>query len=112
MKMTLVLLHIHYSTEHLEHVKSEMAKLGSPRLRGVNMGDCVYLLEGCHRARAAAALGVTVEVEEIDYNYERDGELRICDVLVDGDCTDSEMRSVVGIGASGNRCVDCEVELV
>ena len=111
MQATLVLIHSYYSKEHLAEVTSEMIVRGAPTLRGVDAGEgVIYLLEGCHRARAAAKLGLTVNVVLVDYDVEADHDKRICDVLGDGDC-DSEMGSVVFTGASGDQCVDCDVEI-
>ena len=111
MKATLVLLHSHYSKKHLEDVKTEMLSLGAPKLRGVDCGEgVIYLLEGCHRARAAAELGLTVTIENVPYDWDTDANTRICDHIADGDC-DNELGSVVGVGATGDRCVDCNVEV-
>jgi hypothetical protein len=53
-------LHEHYSEPHLQHVKTEMQRLGPPKLRGYfdPVTDTWYMREGTHRLRAAKALGI------------------------------------------------------
>jgi hypothetical protein len=111
-KTTLVLVHEHYSKEHLEEVKAEMLTLGSPTLYGVVINGDVYLLEGCHRARAAAALGVTVNVVPVNYDWETDDEIMLSDYVPNNDTDGSTVGSVVGVGATESRCVICDVELL
>lgn len=55
------LLHKYFSAEHLAEVKVEMETLGAPRLRGFydRVGGIWLMREGCHRLRAAHALGLT-----------------------------------------------------
>lgn len=68
--MNIALLHKHYSEEHLEYVKSEMERIGAPVIKAVWM-ECYNhwaALEGCHRIRAAHALGITPIIEEVDYS--------------------------------------------
>ena len=68
--MQIALVHNHYSPEHLETVVSEMRELGAPVIKAVWM-ECWGVwaaLEGCHRIRAAAQLGLTPEIEEIEYD--------------------------------------------
>jgi hypothetical protein len=62
----LVLFHAHYDETHLAEVVESMRSKGAPRLRGVNCGSYVQLIEGCHRARAANALGLTIEVDLVE----------------------------------------------
>lgn len=71
----LSLAHSHYDVAHLEAVKVKMNSLGSPKLRAIDMGDYWQLLEGCHRARAAASLGIAVELVPVDVSgcYDADG---------------------------------------
>ena len=67
-EMSVVLLHAHFDQEHLVAVTDEMRRLGPPTLRAIEAGDnCAYLLEGCHRARAAKALGLPITIEWVDY---------------------------------------------
>lgn len=70
--MNIALVHAHYSEEHLEEVKSEMATLGAPKIHAVWI-ECYNLyaaLEGCHRIRAAKELGLTPEIIEVEYSDE------------------------------------------
>lgn len=51
-------LHHYYREDHLEHVKAEMRRRGSPVLRGHFDGEIWHMREGTHRLRAAKALGI------------------------------------------------------
>lgn len=65
--MTLIALpHAHFDPQHLAEVTAAMAELGAPTLRAVDMGSYVQLLEGSHRARAALALGLGIELDLVD----------------------------------------------
>jgi hypothetical protein len=67
--MQIALLHKHFDEAHLEQVKAEMSELGAPTVKAVWM-ECYGVwaaLEGCHRIRAAAALGLEPEIEEVEY---------------------------------------------
>ena len=93
---TLSLVHAHYDAAHLETVKAEMTALGSPKLRAIDMGDYWQLLEGCHRARAAAELGVAVELLPVDVSgcYDADGwptDLGECPVQALPGCEDLDL---------------------
>jgi hypothetical protein len=70
--MIISLLHNHYSPEHLEEVKAEMIKRGAPRIRAIWNEGCGEwkAVEGCHRIRAAHALGLTPIIVDIT-NQER-----------------------------------------
>lgn len=82
--MEIFLTHDHYDKTHLEDVKAEMIKLGAPTIRVFDMGEGMYAaIEGCHRLRAAAALGVTPEIEILDY-----------DALADIDVTDEQAHGL------------------
>jgi hypothetical protein len=86
---TIKLVHAHFDAEHLETVKAEMARLGSPVIHAVDLGDSLYqALEGCHRIRAAAALGIPVSLELVGYSDEL-----VSSVVdgFDGDCTIEEL---------------------
>ena len=63
---------------HLDQVKEEMALLGSPKVRAVWCGDHYRAIEGSHRVAAAAELGHTVEVIDVDLE----------DVIADHDIQD------------------------
>jgi hypothetical protein len=56
--MYVKLLHNHYDPQHLAEVKAEMLTLGTPTIRVIDGGDMYYAVEGCHRLRAAAELGI------------------------------------------------------
>jgi hypothetical protein len=68
--MRIALVHNHYNKRHLAKVIKEMKTLGAPTIKAVWME--VYnhwaALEGCHRIRAAKALGLIPEIEEVDYS--------------------------------------------
>lgn len=54
------------SADHLAAVKAEMATLGAPKIRCVDLGDGTFrALEGSHRLAAAAEIGLTPEIEEM-----------------------------------------------
>jgi hypothetical protein len=85
-RMTVVLVHDHYDAEHLESVKNEMLTMGAPVIKAVWM-DCYghyAALEGCHRIRAAATLGLNPVIEEIEYNDDivdgMDGEWTVAQI--------------------------------
>jgi hypothetical protein len=69
-KMRIALVHNHYDEGHLAEVIEEMKTLGAPTIKAVWME--VYnhwaALEGCHRIRAAKALGLTPEIDEVEYS--------------------------------------------
>lgn len=68
--MKIILPHDHYDVEHLETVKAEMQDLGAPTIKAVWM-ECYgawVALEGCHRIRAAAELGLMPEIDEIEWS--------------------------------------------
>lgn len=59
--MEIALLHKHYNEAHLETVKGEMMKLGAPKIRAIwSEAYAMWMaVEGCHRLRAAEALGIS-----------------------------------------------------
>lgn len=61
--------------EHLEAVIESMRTQGAPTIRAWWSGEQYYALEGSHRLAAAAALGLTPAVIELD-----------ADAPVDWDC--------------------------
>ena len=74
--MDIALVHSHFDQAHLDTVIAEMQTLGAPTIKAVWM-ECYghfAALEGCHRIRAAAHLGLTPIIDEVDYS----------DDLVDG----------------------------
>lgn len=56
----IALLHKHYDQQHLEAVKAEMTTLGAPSVRAIwsEMYGLWLAVEGSHRLRAAADLGL------------------------------------------------------
>lgn len=84
----IVLVHNHYDKEHLEEVKKEMLKKGSPIIRAVYIEceDRYYALEGCHRLRAAARLGIPVKIKEIEFEDIMDVEVNNNSLGLDLDC--------------------------
>ena len=73
--MRIALVHNHYDPDHLAAVIEEMKILGAPTIKAVWM-ECYghwAALEGCHRIRAAKALGLTPEIEEVEYSDTRCG---------------------------------------
>lgn len=79
--MKIALVHDYYDAAHLEAVKAKMATLGAPVIKAVWM-ECYGVwaaLEGCHRIRAALELGLTPEIEEVEYSDETTLESLGCD---------------------------------
>lgn len=70
--MKIALVHNHYDEAHLAAVIEEMKTLGAPTIKAVWMEcyDHFAALEGCHRIRAAKALGLVPEIEEVEYSDE------------------------------------------
>lgn len=89
--MEIALVHNHFNQEHLEEVKAQMIKLGTPKIKAVWM-ECYEMyaaLEGCHRLRAAKELGLIPEI--IELNYDDVCDLQVTDpelgLDLDMDCT-------------------------
>lgn len=72
--MNIILVHDHYNSDHLAEVIDQMRTLGAPKIKAVwvECYDAWVALEGCHRVRAAEALGLVPEIDEIDYDEDRD----------------------------------------
>lgn len=70
--MKVILLHSHFNADHLAKVKAEMRQLGAPSIHAVK--DEAYgawiALEGCHRLRAAQALGLIPNMIEVPWSAE------------------------------------------
>ena len=66
--MLIALVHKHYDPVHLAAVIEQMRTLGAPVIRAVDMGGYFAALEGCHRLRAAARLGLTPVIEPVEYS--------------------------------------------
>ena len=89
--MEIKLLHKYYDREHLETVKKEMEQRGTPTIKAVwvDHADYYQSLEGSHRIRAAKELGITPEIEAVDYDEYRDKDITEIDWmdLDNDDCT-------------------------
>jgi hypothetical protein len=66
--MQIALVHDHYDQDHLEKVIEEMKVLGTPSIKAVwsEAYGFYCAIEGCHRIRAAKALGLVPEIVEVD----------------------------------------------
>lgn len=63
----IALAHNNFDSAHLISVMSEMQKLGAPTIRVYHVDNDLYqAIEGCHRLRAAAALGITPDFDFCD----------------------------------------------
>ena len=110
---TLILLHGHFDLGHLESVKSEMATRGAPTLLAVESCGVYYLLEGCHRTRAAVALGLPIMLDLIEYGAYND-EAPIHTLGLPGlDCDDctSSLTEIVGRGSLDDPAAEIETEI-
>lgn len=68
--MQIILPHDHFDAAKLEAVKAEMEALGAPTIKAVwmeNYGAWVAL-EGSHRIRAAADLGLVPAIDEVEWS--------------------------------------------
>lgn len=65
--MQVALYHKHYNNDHLEAVKTEMQKRGTPAIRAIwsETYGMWMAIEGCHRIRAAKDLGITPVIKDI-----------------------------------------------
>ena len=64
--MLVSLVHDFFEPAHLEQVKKEMLELGAPTIRVIDCCDYYSAVEGCHRLRAAKALGLVPKFVVID----------------------------------------------
>ena len=84
--MKIALIHDYFDVTHLAEVSAQMRVMGAPTIHAVWME--VYgawvALEGCHRLRAAQALGLVPEIVEVEYS-----DLQVADVCggLDDDMT-------------------------
>ena len=101
--MKIILPHDHYDVEHLETVKAEMQDLGAPTIKAVWMEvyDAWVALEGCHRIRAAAELGLTPEIDEIEW-----GDTITTDDVVPGSFADTWTIEQICDDAHRNTIMD------
>ena len=67
--LSIALFHNHYDAEHLEKVKKEMVKLGSPTIRCFHddANGIEIAFEGCHRIRAAKELNLIPVINYVEY---------------------------------------------
>ena len=68
--MRIILVHAHYNEAHLQDVIESMRTLKAPRIRAVwsDVYNAWCALEGCHRIRAARMLGLTPEINAVEYS--------------------------------------------
>jgi hypothetical protein len=84
--LSVVLFHGHYDKDHLETVKSNMIKLGTPDIRGFyDEANGVWIaFEGCHRIRAAKELSIIPNMIAVEYDsnieIQMDDELQMITV--------------------------------
>ena len=66
---------------HLQTVISDMKRLGSPTIKAVwvEAWDCWVALEGSHRIHAAKELGLSLDIDEIEYSSALVGDHVITD---------------------------------
>lgn len=72
--MTIILLHKHYDEAQLQAVTDQMRRLGAPQIKAIydHSNSMWIALEGCHRLRAAHALGITPQLIDVGI-YDDDG---------------------------------------
>lgn len=83
--MQIALVHDHYDDSHLQAVIAQMRTFGAPTIKAVWMETHGHwaALEGCHRIRAAAELGLMPIIDEIEYSNQTLADLG-CDDADDG----------------------------
>lgn len=103
--MNIALLHDHYDADHLIAVSDYMRVHGAPTIKAVWMEcyQCWAALEGCHRIRAASALGLPIVIDEIGYS---DDTLSSVGITVDQDYAISEIADE----ANSKTMIDVEAE--
>ncbi len=81
--MEIMLMHHDYDEQHLRKVIRQMIRFGRPAIHAVDVGEGRYVaLEGCHRIRAAKALGLTPRIIPVEYS-----DTPLADLGLDqGDC--------------------------
>jgi len=101
--ISIVLYHNHYNSEHLQNVKEEMRRLGAHTINCWydESNDIWFAVEGCHRLRAAYALGITPIINDISNDdtltYEVDGNTITIDIDPDffDDLYDRNYRNII-----------------
>lgn len=101
------LVHAHYDAAHLEHVKAEMLKLGAPTIKAfwVEAYNAWFAVEGCHRLRAAVALGVTPVINQVDCRANWSDVVDIGDAV---DCALLDLSSPAAMRETA--CLDMELD--
>lgn len=110
--MKIALIHTFFDNKHLDEVVEEMRVLGPPRLRAIWLEDkgMWAALEGCHRTRAAARLGLEPII--VPVTYRRGMSWQECDMgnepisvlsewTVDDVVRNAGKELVVGFGVDG-----------
>lgn len=100
--MDITLYHKHYDEQHLDEVKEIMEHRGAPVIRAI-WSECygVWMaVEGCHRIRAAKALGLTPVIKDISeqqsVRMQVDGEsVRISVKALAAELSDDAPRSAI-----------------
>lgn len=101
--MDIILSHDHFDADHLKAVIDEMRVVGAPTIKAVDMTatwGAYVALEGCHRIRAAAALGLTPVIEEVEWS-----DIATTDEIVPGSFDDCWTIEQVVDGAINNHVV-------
>ncbi len=82
-EMKVILAHNHYQADRLAEVVEQMKTLGAPVVKAVWLEayGAWVALEGCHRLRAAAAAGITPEINAVEY----DADINLQDLGLDYD---------------------------
>lgn len=93
-KLAVILLHDHFDADHLAVVVEEMGVMGAPTIKAVwsdGLGAWVAL-EGCHRLRAAHALGLTPTFDAVEYS---DQDMQDAELGLDYDVVGTTVAEVV-----------------
>lgn len=81
--MNIILPHAEFDADHLAAIIKEMKIMGAPTIKAVDCGEYFVALEGSHRIRAAIELGLSVEIDEVEYS-----EIATTDDVVPGSYDD------------------------
>ena len=93
--MNIVLTHRHYNNEHLSEVIEEMKSIGAPTIRAFwsELYGSYLAVEGCHRVRAAAELGIAPIVTTVEPTGEITIEVDGADETVDAEELFSQLQN-------------------
>lgn len=89
--MTAILLfHDHFDPQQLDKVQTEMQTLGAPTIRCIwsEMWGLWLAVEGCHRLRAAQALGLTPVIKDVSNQ-------KTVSIQCDGEITRRNVKSLL-----------------